>query len=625
MKIKHINKVAIIVIICMIIGSFTSIVRADDEVTITTLDEFKTKASSGGVIKLGADITLTGNTAVRNPLEIDLNGYTLSTAGKTLVLYSDLVVKDTSSSEAGKITGGASGVFIMQIGSSSSTGGLILESGTIESTAGYGVRNINGTLTMNGGSIKGKSFVIYNQSDFIMNNGEVKAETGIAVQGMADSNFTMNDGLVKTTADYNAVNLSKPGAKMVMNGGTVEALCETGYKGAGIGAYKDTEVTINGGEIKAASFALYGNGSASGSNDGTNAKFTITGGKLTSTESNGIYAPQVNGEVNISGGTITGGTSAIEIRAGTLNITGGILSGNRNEYKTSKNLNGASTIGSAVAIVQHTTKQPIEVNISGGTFYGNIPLSESNGLENSSEDVAKIKIDVSNGVFHSSGDKTVDVEDYSEGFIWGGKYTHWVTEYVKDGYGEKPEDNMIAVYKWRNVNVLQSQYGYTTITRKKTISDDGESIVTEDDQTSDTMVKALYNDEIYITIIPNEGYKIASASGRIVNGGSIAIKNNNFESPDADSEVNVEFLIIPEDEESNSDEQNDEKSEEYNNVRDNSNNNESKKSNILSPITGDNILIYISMLVIAAICLKFVQKRRNANRVKYKNSMHRKQ
>ena len=608
-----ITKIVFILIICIGANLFFTSVRAEEVTEITTLEEFSTYVTNGGKIKLGADITVTANMFVKQPLEIDLNGHTINVANKTLVVYSDLTVKDTSSDESGKITGSVSNGFKVQIGSSSGTSGSVtLESGTIEATAGYGIRILDGNLIVNGGTITGKSFVIYNQSNFVMNGGRVTASTGVTVQVLQDATFTLNGGTVENTTNSVGVNLSKPGSKFTMNGGKIEALSENGNKGVGITAYKDSEVIINDGQVSAASFALSGNGSDSGNSDGTNAKFTINGGALTSTSANAIYAPQVEGITTITGGTLTGYNSAIEIRAGELIISGGIFNGNQEVYSTSRNENGSSTIGAAVAVVQHTTKQPINVVITGGTFNANIPFSESNGLENSEEDVQKISYDISGGVFNATGDKTVDVEDYQEGFIWGGKYTHWVEEYLKDGYGEKPENKMIAVYKWRNVAVIQSEYGYTTITRKKTISDDGEEIVTVDDETSDTMVRALYKDEIYITITPDEGYVISATEGRIVDGGSIIIKNNGFESPDADSEVSVDFEIEPINNDSDNDTDDDTTTtEQDNNQSDTQEKQQSKKEERASaPTTGDEIIIYASLLVIAIGCFKIARKSR---------------
>lgn len=116
---------------------------------------------------------------------------------------------------------------------------------------------------------------------------------------------------------------------------------------------------------------MAGNGTpAGGVNEGENAKFTITGGTLSSSVAAGIYAPQVNGETTISGETtvIKGGRTGVEVRAGTLTITGGTITGNQEEYDFIVNKNGLTTNGAAVSVCQHTTLQPITVTISGGTF-----------------------------------------------------------------------------------------------------------------------------------------------------------------------------------------------------------------------------------------------------------------
>ena len=241
-----------------------------------------------------------------------------------------------------------------------------------------------------------------------------------------------------------------------MNGGEIDASYEGGKGGVGILAFKDTEATINDGTITCGSACIMGNGSESGSNEGTNAKFTINGGTITSTNALCIYAPQVNGETLITGGTITGYTSAIEIRAGKLTITGGTINGNESEYLIEPNSNGSNTIGAAISVVQHTTKQPIEVNITGGTFNANIPISEANAMNNSPEDVAKITINISDGLFNATGDKTLDLEDVNGDIITGGTYTHDVQEYFnEEQYGKKDNGDSYTILPYRTIYVKE--------------------------------------------------------------------------------------------------------------------------------------------------------------------------
>jgi DNA-binding protein H-NS len=505
-NIKRIRKILIVIILLvMTISVFANVSKAETEVVDITTDlEFKNCLQNGGNIKLQADITITANVAAREPLIIDLNGHTIDMGGNTLVLYTDLNIKDTTDTSAGKITG--SGSFVIQIGSSTATGKLVLDSGNIVGTGNYGVRVIaNSKLIINGGEIQSKSYAVYNQGEFEMNGGSVLTTTGLAVQNHINSTLTMNNGTIKTEADYQAINLYG-NCTATINGGEVLAPKHGDrYNGNGISAFKNTELTINGGLISSYGNAILGNGSISGNSEGTNAKFNINGGTIISEVGMGIYAPQPNGVTTITGGTITGRTG-IEVRAGTLIISGGTLNSNTNELEIKPNTSGSNIFGTAVSVVQHTTKLPIDLQITGGTFKGVAGVYEKNTMDNNQEDLEKITYSISGGDFTATGSETIHVEDYGEDFITGGKYTHRVTDYIKDGYGEIAEDNKVAVYKYVTVKANQGTNGTLTIKKIETALDDGTIISPE--ETSNDTIQALKGNKIEIVANPQNDYSL---------------------------------------------------------------------------------------------------------------------
>lgn len=115
---------------------------------------------------------------------------------------------------------------------------------------------------------------------------------------------------------------------------------------------------------------------------------------------NGIYAAGY-GVWNIADGAqISGGSTGIEIRAGVLNIAGGTITGGKGELKDVPNGNGSTTENNALGIAQHTTKLPIIVNITGGSFEGTAALNVANPQDNIAADLAKISVDVSGGAFY---------------------------------------------------------------------------------------------------------------------------------------------------------------------------------------------------------------------------------
>ena len=505
-NIKRIRKILIVIILLvMTISVFANVSKAETEVVdITTVAEFKLYLQQGGSVRLQDDITITANVAARKPLIVDLNGHTIDMGGNTLVSYTDLNIKDTTDTSAGKITG--SGSFVIQVGSSTATGKLVLDSGNIVGTGNYGVRVITDSkLTINGGEIQSKSYAVYNQGEFEMNGGSVLTTTGLAVQNYTNSTLTMNNGTIKTEADYQAINLYG-NCTATINGGEILAPKHGDrYNGNGIAAFKNTELTINGGLISSYGNAILGNGSISGNSEGTNAKFNINGGTIISEVGMGIYAPQPNGVTTITGGNITGRTG-IEVRAGTLIISGGTLNSNTNELEIKPNTSGGNIFGTAVSVVQHTTKLPIDLQITGGTFKGVAGVYEKNTMDNNQEDLEKITYSISGGNFTATGSETIHVEDYGEDFITGGKYTYRVTDYIKDGYGEIAEDNKVAVYKYVTVKANQGTNGTLTIKKTETTLDDGTIISPE--ETSNDTIQALKGNKIEIVANPQNDYSL---------------------------------------------------------------------------------------------------------------------
>ncbi len=406
--------------------------------------------STGGRARLVADVTLTKNSFAKNDLVLDLNGYTLNMGDNTLIPQDGLTITDTSSGEDGKITG--TGDFVIQNGNSTNRGKLTIDGGVIEGNGAYGAIRNFGDLTINGGELKGESFVVYNDanSNLVMNGGTIESTEGSSVRLADDSNFEFNGGIIRVQEDNSGITLGAPGAKVVMNGGTIEApYKEDNRGGLGILAFKDTEVIVNGGTIESSSFCLASNGSTSGNSEGSNAKFTINGGNFTSTDATTMYLPQPNGLTNINGGTFIGATNVIELRAGTLNITDGTFISTSSTYSSAANDSGTTLKGAAVGVAQHNTKLPINVNITGGTFTAKVPFAVENPNGNSDEDLAKIHLNIEKTSskplkFVSTGDTTV-INILNTKFIKGGLYTHSVASFIPSGYKEINTDGMVEV------------------------------------------------------------------------------------------------------------------------------------------------------------------------------------
>jgi len=116
----------------------------------------------------------------------------------------------------------------------------------------------------------------------------------------------------------------------------------------------------------------------------------------------GIYAAGY-GVWNIENTTVEGVNSAIEIRAGELNIKSGTFTASATDMTVDANGNGTTTKGAAIAVAQHTTKLPIKVKIEGGSFTGYHAMAVLNPQSNSAEYCKKVEVEVTGGSFTATG------------------------------------------------------------------------------------------------------------------------------------------------------------------------------------------------------------------------------
>ena len=241
--------------------------------------------------------------------------------------------------------------------------------------------------------------------DEIVLTADVKTESQIEVSGK-EITLDLNGHKVSYTGETPLAS----GVILVHNGAglTVKGEAENSEVSAGTNAYaaialtkKDDDasnpakLTVESGKLTGNYYAITGNGSRK------NTEITINGGTITATRANdnlGIYHPQV-GKLTINGGTITGYSSAIELRAGTLNITNGTFKSTATTHAIQPNGNGSTTVGAAIVISQHTTEIDINAGISGGTFEGNTAIDVINPQNNATTNV---NVTLSGGTFTAS-------------------------------------------------------------------------------------------------------------------------------------------------------------------------------------------------------------------------------
>lgn len=235
-----------------------------------------------------------------------------------------------------------------------------------------------------------RSITVYNGVLTIKGKGIIKHETHNAL------NVWGSD--TETSRVYSKLNVEK---SVTLEGDTGIAIFR-GYNDEG--AY-GTEVNFVG-KINTKSIGITTNGLIKHSNGPVvniknGASITTSGAKSVAVYEAG------NGTYNIEAGTAITGATAVEVRAGILNVKGGVLTGIAKKINSVPNGDGATTIGAGIAVVQHTTKLPISVNILGGTIKGAEALYVNNTQGNSAEAWSKVNVEVTGGTFNTDVTKYV--------------------------------------------------------------------------------------------------------------------------------------------------------------------------------------------------------------------------
>lgn len=411
--------------------SVVATVGAEGEVPAgyETLQEAITAAADGDTVTLISGVNVSGNAlyfsgdqALDKAITLDLNGHDIVASSSAVWVETSEDFTITSSSGRGSISG-TYGVTILSTGAAIN---VTIENTDIIATNGRGIQ------------LAGSSTNVMNA---VLNNITVDADENILSAGgvacgifiqyseatIKDSNIDLDYTYSDDALDANGNPPQGTGVYIRESNASIEntniissdsGVVVLGYYGSDSSAAMADEtysnyhtIDIKDSNVEAETFALSGNGASHGT------VFNISNSTLTSNAAAAIYHPQY-GELNILGSeNVITGTTGIEIRAGVLNVEGGTITGNGDPFEADPNGNGTTTTGAAIAIVQHTTKLPIDININGGEFNGVRAIYEANLQENSAEDVAKIVMEVAGGTFNG--------EVYSEDvvdFITGGSF-----------------------------------------------------------------------------------------------------------------------------------------------------------------------------------------------------------
>lgn len=258
----------------------------------------------------------------------------------------------------------------------------------------------NATFTVNGvGSIKEKNAYF---APIIMTGGPagstnytvVNVKNGVTLEGWAGMFIDQQKNGDNYGMVFNAENATLTGTNDTNND-------------AGAGLY------VNG-EIKA---------------NANNVEISLTNATVSGTGDGMYLAGAANTTIN--GGSVTSSCTGIEIRAGSLTLNNCNVTGGNGSVTTNANGNGATSDNVALAVIQHTTKLPIHVEINGGTFKGTAALLESNPQKNPEEATKQVGIIVNGGNFEGMVCKAEPKDGSSLG-VMDGSFNSDVTEYAGD-------------------------------------------------------------------------------------------------------------------------------------------------------------------------------------------------
>ena len=229
-------------------------------------------------------------------------------------------------------------------------------------------------------------------------------------------------------------------------------------------------------------YAVYVNGNIVDESENA-PKININDGAVLNSTGLGIYAAGY-AHWTIGAATINGPTG-IEIRAGTLTINEGAnITASATPADSNPNGDGSTTDGAGIAIVQHTTKLPIEVKMNGGTIKGYYAVYQNDTQGNGSESISKIKISIIDGTFESINGGTMALFIGDAGIIGavvsGGNFSSDVSEYCVDG--------MVAVVDDKGNFTVESGYTVEFIT---------------DDETNPTVVRVPAGETVDSNSIPS--------------------------------------------------------------------------------------------------------------------------
>ncbi len=380
---------------------------------------------------------------------------------------------------------------------------------TLAASSGY-------TLTVSGGS------------DVTVTNGTVGDGTGTyAVQIWASGDdddpttFVLDDSATVTAGTY--------------------ALCIYGDTGSSSHEGAGFDVTINGSVIATneASAGIWIQGNMQNT-EADVCNLTINGTVEAGSDGvgiacNGVGNVTVNEDAEISGGT------GIEMRAGTLEVNGGTITGTGAEYDEWASSNGNTTCGAGIAISEHVTDMGVTVTINDGNISGCYAVK---GTDVQGTELDDVTVSITGGTFASTNTEDYAALDFADGMtvvISGGMYNTEITEdsWIVEGY-EEIEWEIAGTPWWSVEQIYVASIGdqkFTTVADAVAAAQDGDTITLLRDVDENVVI----DNGLEVTLDLN-GYTLAASSGytlTVSGGADVTVTNGTIGSSDTTYAVQV--------------------------------------------------------------------------------------
>lgn len=174
-----------------------------------------------------------------------------------------------------------------------------------------------------------------------------------------------------------------------------------------------------------------------------------------------VYLPQPC-EVNMTGGTVEG-YCGIGIKSGTLNLSGGIVNGTRNDTNISDQYSSTTGIncdGSAILIDSYIGYAgQVKINISGDATVKSNYSTAIREIGNNASQTNVVAVTVTGGkVLSGTSKDAIQMREASVSTVslTGGTFSSDVSQYcAKNYYAEKNEDNTYTVKSMKDIAVAQ--------------------------------------------------------------------------------------------------------------------------------------------------------------------------